>query len=124
MKGLMMIHKVEFQPVKNRFISKLKEVVKIIKNTEELLINADKSSNISKIEKDTYNKYFKKSITKTYKKSNRTKVSKINIDAKKIATKLKVDDGGRYHTETTPLLCKSMDWFLYDIGLRHERVKS
>ena len=21
------------------------------------------------------------------------------------------------------LLCKSMDWFLYDIGLRHERVK-
>ena len=23
-----------------------------------------------------------------------------------------------------PLLCKSMDWFLYDNGLRHERVKS
>ena len=27
-------------------------------------------------------------------------------------------DGGRYHIET-----KSMDWFLYDDGLRHERVK-
>ena len=31
-------------------------------------------------------------------------------------------DGGRY-TETSPLilLCKSMDWFLYDNGLLHER---
>ena len=28
------------------------------------------------------------------------------------------DYGGRYHIET-----KSMDWFLYDNGLRHERVK-
>ena len=27
-------------------------------------------------------------------------------------------DGGRYHIETS-----TMDWFLYDIGLRHERVK-
>ena len=31
-------------------------------------------------------------------------------------------DGGRYHIETANLLRKSMDWFLYDIGLRHERV--
>ena len=33
-------------------------------------------------------------------------------------------DGGRY-TETSPLilLCKSMDWFLYDNGLLHERVE-
>ena len=30
-------------------------------------------------------------------------------------------DGGRYHIETSPLICS--EWFLYDIGLRHERVK-
>ena len=29
-------------------------------------------------------------------------------------------DGGRYRIEISPL---SMDWFLYDNGLRHERVK-
>ena len=51
---LMMIHNVEFQPVQNRFISKLKEDLKTIKNTRELLINADRSSNIYKMEKDTY----------------------------------------------------------------------
>ena len=28
-----------------------------------------------------------------------------------------------YRNQSTDLLCKSMDWFLYDIGLRRERVK-
>ena len=34
-------------------------------------------------------------------------------------------EGGRYsyRNQSIDLLCKSMDWFLYDIGLRHERVK-
>ena len=27
-----------------------------------------------------------------------------------------------YRNQSTDLLCKSMDWFLYDNGLRHERV--
>ena len=29
-----------------------------------------------------------------------------------------------YRNQSTDLLCKSMDWFLYDNGLRHERVKN
>ena len=28
-----------------------------------------------------------------------------------------------YRNRSIDLLCKSMDWFLYDNGLRHERVK-
>ena len=33
-------------------------------------------------------------------------------------------DGGRYHkNQSIDLLSKSMDWFLYDNGPRHERVK-
>ena len=77
---LMMIHNVEFEPVKNRFLSKLKEDVKTIKNTKELLINASKSSNIYKMDKDTYKKYLRENVTKTYKKSNRNKVNNILID--------------------------------------------
>ena len=88
---LMMIHNVEFEPVKNRFLSKLKDV-KTIKNTKELLINANKSSNIFKMDKHTYKKYLRENLTKTYKKSSRTKVNKINIETKKIAAKLKIDD--------------------------------
>ena len=34
-------------------------------------------------------------------------------------------DGGPYYTETSPLICcKSMDWFLYDRDIRHERVNA
>ena len=29
-----------------------------------------------------------------------------------------------YRNQSIDLLRKSMDWFLYDIGFRHERVKS
>ena len=85
----MMIHNVEFHPVKEIFLLKLKEDVKTMKNTKEWLINADKLSNIYKIENDTCNKSLMENITKTYKKSNR---NKIDIEAKKIATKFKTDD--------------------------------
>ena len=73
---LMMIHNVGFQPIKNRFLLKLKEDVKTTKNTKELLINADKSSNIYKMDKDTYKKYLRENVTKAYKKSNRKQKSK------------------------------------------------
>ena len=66
--------------------------MKFINNTRELLVNADKSTNIYKINKDVYNKYLTESITKTYKKSNKNKVYRINSEAKKIAEKLKLDD--------------------------------
>ena len=44
------------------------------------------------MDKGTYNKYLTEEITKTYKRSNRSKVNKINIEARKTATKLKIDD--------------------------------
>ena len=46
---LMMIHNVEFHPVKEIFLLKLKEDVKTMKNTKEWLINANKLSNIYKL---------------------------------------------------------------------------
>ena len=89
-----MINNVEFQPVKNSFLSKLKEDIKTIKETKELPINTDKSSNIYKMEKDTYTykKCLRENVTKTHKRSNRNKVYKISIEENKIATKLKIDD--------------------------------
>ena len=84
-----MIHNDEFQPVKSSFLSKLNEDVKTVKSTKETLISTDKSYNIYKMDKDKHNKYLTENITKTY---NRNKVNKINIKAKKIASKLKIDE--------------------------------
>ena len=45
-----------------------------------------------KISKDTYNKLLQDNITKSYKKFNVTLITKINKEAKTIATELKLDD--------------------------------
>lgn len=85
----MLIYNVEFQPVKNKFLSKLKKNVKTIKNTKELLIKANELVHFYKMEKGTHNKYLTENITKILKKSNESKVNEINTKAKRITTKFK-----------------------------------
>ena len=65
---LTMVHNIEFRPVRNNFLSKLKDDVKVINNTKEVLVNADKSTNTFKMNKNTYNEYLTENITRTYKK--------------------------------------------------------
>ena len=89
---LKMVHNIEFRPVRNNFLSKLKDDMKVINNTKEVLINADKSTNNYKMNKNAYNKYLTENITKTYKKTNKNKVSRINSEAKKRAEKLNLHD--------------------------------
>ena len=89
---LTMVHNIEFRLVRNNFLSKLKDDVKVINNTKEVLVSADKSTNTYKMNKNAYNKYLTENITKTYKKANKNKVNRINSEAKRIAEKLKLDD--------------------------------
>ena len=44
------------------------------------------------MKKETYHKYQKDNVTKTYKKVNRSTVSRINFESKKIPKKLAIDD--------------------------------
>ena len=73
-------------------MSKLSKDIKSINKTKELLVNADKSTNIYKMSKQDYRKHLRNNITKTYKKSNRNRVNDINLDVKKIVQKLEIDD--------------------------------
>ena len=70
---LTMAHNIEFRPVRNNFLSKLKDDVKVINNTKEVLNNADKSTNTYKMNKNTYSKYLTKNMTKTYKKPTKVR---------------------------------------------------
>ena len=54
-------------------MSKLKDDVKVINNTKEVLVNADKSTNTYKMNKNAYNKYLTQNITKSYKKPKRVR---------------------------------------------------
>ena len=68
------VDNVKFRSVRNNFLPKLKDDVKVINNTKDLIVNADKSNNIYKINKDIYNKYLTKNIIKTYKKKQTIKL--------------------------------------------------
>ena len=65
---LTMVHNIEFRPVRNNFLSKLKDDVKV-------LVNAEKSNNTYKMNKNAYNKYLTENITKTYKKTNKKRLT-------------------------------------------------
>ena len=72
---LTIVHNIEFRPVRNNFLSKLKDDVKVINNTKEVLVNADKSTNNYKMNKNAYNKYLTENITKTCKKTIKMKLT-------------------------------------------------
>ena len=52
-----MVHNIEFRAVRNNFLSKLKDNVKVINNTKEVLVNVDRSTNTYKMNKNAYNKH-------------------------------------------------------------------
>ena len=65
----------EFRNVNNNFQDQLKNDISEVRLTEKVIIPADKTRNLCKMEKEDYNKYLTENITKTYKISNMNKVN-------------------------------------------------
>ena len=70
----------------------MNEDIDNIKSCRSLLVPADKSRNIYKVEKSKYEKLMHDNITKTYKKDENNKMDNINKEAKVIATSLEIKD--------------------------------
>ena len=87
-----LVKNIEFRKVNNEFQNKLNNDINEIKNSTKVFVAADKSRHIYKMEKEQYQKLLKENITKTYKKSTKSKISNINWEAKKITEKLSLDD--------------------------------
>lgn len=56
------------------------------------MVPADKSRNFYELDKESHDKLYMESITKTYKKSDAATYDKINVEALSVAKKLGVDD--------------------------------
>ena len=87
-----MIKYIDFRNVHNQFQENLNHDITEVRNSNKVILPADKIRNLYKMEKEDYNKFLSENITKTYRKSNRNKVNKLNLDAKKIADKLSISD--------------------------------
>ena len=63
-----------------------------IKGDSKIFVPADKSRNIYKMDSETYEKLLHENITKTYKKTDKKRLRAINVDAKKVAKDLELED--------------------------------
>ena len=79
-----MVNNIEFCNINNDFQKKLKNDINEIKTCKKILVSADKSRDLYKLEKDQYGKFLKGNINQTYKKSTNKKIEKINYTASKL----------------------------------------
>ena len=87
-----MVKTIEFTNVKSQFLNKLKNDVKEINKSEKLLVFADKTNNMYRMDKEHYEKMLHDNITKSYKKSANGILEDINNEAREIAKSLKLDE--------------------------------
>ena len=60
-----MIKNIEFRKITDAFQPKLQEDIKVVKQSKNVFISTDKSTNIYTMEKDDYNRHLRENITKT-----------------------------------------------------------
>ena len=89
---MMMIKNIQFKNIKNDFQTKLKNDISDIQICQKVLVPADKSRNIYKMETADYKKLLHDNITKTLKKSDQRKINNINKETKTIALVLYLED--------------------------------
>ena len=85
------VRQLKFRRINNKFQEKIQKDVKTIRNSKQIYVAADKTTNYYKLNKNEYIKLKENSIRKTYKKNNYTVIDSINKEAKQIVKKLKLD---------------------------------
>jgi hypothetical protein len=91
-KMLKIVKTVKFENNSNNFQQKLKKDVESIKSSDRLIVKADKTTNLYKMQKCEYNELLNNNVTKVYKKASKELMKDINKGDKRIAENLGLDD--------------------------------
>ena len=75
------VKSVKFRDVHDNFQQQLKNDIKMINNCKDVLVFADKTTNVYKVKPDEYKKLIDKDVHKNYKKSNLEIEKQINNEA-------------------------------------------
>ena len=87
-----MIKNIQYRHVYNNFQIELKKDIKLINESNQVIINADKTQNKYKMDVDQYKNLLNQNITSTYKKCKQEEVAITNKKASEIAKKLKIEN--------------------------------
>ena len=77
---------------KNSFQKKLCADITEIKNSRNIYVFADKTNNVYRMSTSEHNELLKENVTKTYKKAPEKLRKSINLEAKSMATNLKLSN--------------------------------
>ena len=94
-----MLKLIEFRNFSNKFQEELKADLKIINNSKDVIVAADKTTNYYKCGKDEYEKCLIENVTKEYKKVDQRELMEVNQKAADIARDLKLADRMQKHTQ-------------------------
>jgi hypothetical protein len=87
-----MIRNIQFSGRRNAFQRELNRDMTKIKTSTDLLIPADKTTNLYSMKADTYNKLLHDNVTKAYRKSNDSCKNDIDLEGKQIVDNLELTD--------------------------------
>ena len=95
-----MIENIQFRNVNEPFQRKLREAVRSITKTDDIIVKADKTKHVYHMSKDQYSKLLQDNVTKNYKLAPDATFAQINLEAKKLAEKLDLGDRMETMAET------------------------
>ena len=87
-----MVRSIEFKSVRNNFQSTLSEELNKIKSSRNLLVFAEKTTNLYEMPPDQYKMLLNNNITKTYCKADSNAKQNIDKEAKKLSKELNLED--------------------------------
>ena len=87
-----MLTTIKFNKRRSEFQKQLSRDMKEVRTSDSILVPADKTTNLYKLQPETYNKLLHENVTANYKKASVQSQRAINREAKKIAKKLTLDD--------------------------------
>ena len=118
---MLMLKNIQFRHINSTFQEQLKKDIQEVRQSNQLFVSADKSRNIYEMNKEDYEKAMHENITKTYKKTNQSKIKTINKSAKKMANRLDLE--GRIEkvkeNESYITIKDHKDDFPHNISCRH-----
>ena len=86
------ITNVEFTNIRNEFLDHLNRDIESIRSSKNVLVFANKSTNLYELSRDSYQKFFHDNITQTYKKAPKNAKRDIDRKTKSFAKTLKIED--------------------------------
>ena len=99
-----MISSVKFRHAQNEFQNQMKQDIKMLKSGGNIIVEADKTSNLYLVPPQKYEQLLHQNITKDYKIANPEIKNNINRKANILAKKLKIDDYMERYTENSSFI--------------------